>query len=99
MNAVVKYSLLRLGIFFLAFGALWVAGFNELVSLVLATVIAVLLSFLLLRRQRDDVVKYVQERSARRAEQRRTKVDRDSAYEDDIVDRADHPDDPDDNQR
>lgn len=55
MRPVAVYSALRLGLFLVAMLVLRVLGVGGLLSLVLALVLSMMLSFVILRRQRDAV--------------------------------------------
>jgi membrane protein implicated in regulation of membrane protease activity len=76
---VVRYSLLRLLIFFGVLAALWLLGLREpeeqILLLVLAAAISMLISFVVLKRFRDDYSRQINERLQQRAQakqQRRT---------------------------
>ncbi len=64
MRPVAVYSALRLGLFFLALMVLRVLGVGGLLSVVIALVLAMLLSFIVLRRQRDAVTRALMQRKA-----------------------------------
>ncbi|MFC5380828.1 DUF4229 domain-containing protein [Aquipuribacter nitratireducens] len=100
MRPVAVYSALRLGMFLVAFLALRLVGVGGLLSLVLALVISMLLSFVVLRRQRDAVTLAIMERRASRdageaqattgqRRRLRDRIDDDAAAEDAALDRAD----------
>jgi len=57
MRPVAVYSALRVGLFLVVVLALRVLGVSGVLSLVIAVVVAMLLSFLVLRRQRDAVTR------------------------------------------
>ncbi len=89
MRPVAVYSALRVGLFLAVLLVLRVLGVGGVLSLVLAVVLAMLLSFLVLRRQRDSVTRALmarqQARSAGPARRRRTLRERlaeDAAAED-----------------
>ncbi|WP_336922056.1 DUF4229 domain-containing protein [Aquipuribacter sp. SD81] len=110
MRPVAVYSALRLGMFLAVFLVLRLVGVGGILSLVVALVISMLLSFVVLRRQRDAVTLALigsQERrrqartdgpQARPARTRRTlsqRLDSDAAAEDALLDaREPRPDDP-----
>ncbi|MGJ7441001.1 DUF4229 domain-containing protein [Aquipuribacter sp. MA13-6] len=64
MRPVAVYSALRLGLFLAALLILRVLGVSGILSLVIALVLAMLLSFIVLRRQRDAVTRALMERKA-----------------------------------
>jgi uncharacterized protein (DUF58 family) len=97
MRPVAVYSALRLGMFLAVFLVLRLVGVGGLLSLVLALVISMLLSFVLLRAQRDEVTRALigsqerrkQARARRREEPRRTLSERiaaDAEAEDALLD-------------
>jgi hypothetical protein len=55
MNAAVKYTLGRIGLFLLVFLVLWPVDLNVLVKLMIALVFSAALAFFLLRRWRDEM--------------------------------------------
>jgi len=63
MRPVAVYSALRLGLFLSALLILRVLGIGGILSLVIALVISMLLSFVILRRQRDAVTLALMHRS------------------------------------
>ncbi|MFC3689936.1 DUF4229 domain-containing protein [Aquipuribacter hungaricus] len=62
MRPVAVYSALRVGLFLAVLLVLRVLGVGGVLSLVVAVVLAMLLSFLVLRRQRDAVTRALMER-------------------------------------
>jgi hypothetical protein len=84
---VIRYSVLRLLIFFGVLAALWLVGLRDrdeqVLLLVLAAAISMLISFFALRRFRDDYSQEINDRLTRRAEARRERAQvRDEAAED-----------------
>ena len=68
MRPVAVYSALRVGLFLVVVLVLRVLGVGGVLSLVVAVVVALLLSFVVLRRQRDAVTRVLMARDrARRA--------------------------------
>jgi hypothetical protein len=67
MSPAVKYTLGRLGLFLVAFVLLFPAPLNILVKAMVAFVASAALSFLLLRRWRDDMAEQLGSIAARRA--------------------------------
>ena len=68
MRPVAVYSALRVGLFLVVLLVVRVLGVGGVLSLVIAVVVALLLSFLVLRRQRDAVTRALMARDkARRA--------------------------------
>ncbi|WP_380166483.1 DUF4229 domain-containing protein [Jannaschia sp. R86511] len=78
MRPVAVYSALRLGLFLLALLLLRAAGVGGVLSLVIALVLAMLLSFLVLRRQRDAVTRALMARR-QQAQSARTATGGDAA--------------------
>lgn len=94
---LVVYSLLRLLLFGVALGVLWVAGVRGWLLVLLAAVVSLMLSYLTLRGPRDAASRYLVERSERRArsKDRFTRhIEDDAAVEDAAVDAADGTDTP-----
>lgn len=87
---VLIYSLLRLALFAVCALALALVGMGWLFALLLAAVLAALLSYVLLGAPRDRAARWLQERSAARGDRPRLPAGaaRDAAVEDDAVDRA-----------
>lgn len=80
---VVTFSLLRLGLLAVSLGVLWLVGLRSWLLVVVATVVALALSYLFLARQRDAAARYLAERSERRrAERAERAVGPDEAAED-----------------
>lgn len=71
---MVRYSLLRLMIFFGVLAALWLLGLRDrdeqLLLLVLSALISMAISFVVLKRFREDYSRQIAERLQRRAEGR-----------------------------
>ena len=67
MSAVVKYSLLRLALFGVCAAVLVLARVPLLLAVLFAAVASAALSYLLLGRQRDQVVAVIESRVAARA--------------------------------
>ncbi len=96
MTAVLKYTVLRLGLFVAALLVLFLLGARELVALVGAAVISLLLSYVLLRGPREAAARAVAERTRARlgeppaeGEQpaaRRPRLDDDAVAEDAALD-------------
>ena len=63
MRPVAVYSALRVGLFLVVLLLLRVAGVGGVLSLVIAVVVAMLLSFVVLRRQRDAVTRALMARA------------------------------------
>jgi hypothetical protein len=61
---VVRYTLLRLGLFAVVLAALFVAGARGVLLIGLTVVVSLALSYLLLRKQRDQVAEVIAERVA-----------------------------------
>ncbi|OLT54217.1 DUF4229 domain-containing protein [Cellulosimicrobium sp. CUA-896] len=94
---LVVYSVLRLLLFAVAVGALWLVGLRGWLLVLVAAAVALMLSYLTLRGPRDAASRYLAERAERRA---RTKerfsraIEDDAAAEDAAVDAADGSDAP-----
>lgn len=89
MRPVAVYSALRVGLFLVAMLTLRFLGVSGLLSVVIALVLAMLLSFLILRRQRDAVTRALMERRGTPRPRRRTISQRladDAAIEDAATD-------------
>ena len=67
MTPYLRYTALRLGVFALALVVLSWAGASSWLALVLAAVVSMLLSLVLLRRQREEMARDLQQRLDRRA--------------------------------
>lgn len=65
---MLRYVLGRFAIFAVLLGALWLVGLGGLTGAALALVLSVPISYLLLRRQRDEVTAALQRRSEAKAE-------------------------------
>lgn len=68
MREVAVYSVLRVGLFLLAFGGFYLAGAGMLLAALLAAIVSFALAFVLLRRQRDDVTRVIVRRRAARVD-------------------------------
>jgi hypothetical protein len=99
MRPVAVYSALRVGLFLAVLLVLRLLGVGGVLSLVIAVVLAMLLSFLVLRRQRDAVTRALMAReqvratdpSRRRRPTFRERLAEDAATEDAAVERAARP--------
>ena len=88
VRAFTKYTLARLGLFVAAFAVIWVICFswvewnapNVLLTMLVALAVSALLSFVLLRRLREQVA----EEMATRAERISAAIERSRSAEDDI---------------
>lgn len=95
MNPVVVYTLLRLTLFVLALSVLYFTGARGVLAIVLAAVVSLVLSYLLLGRQREAMA----ERIARRVQERKDfpigTATEDTEYEDAVDDelRREHGED------
>lgn len=69
--AILKYSVLRLALFVACLGLLYLAGVGGLLLPVLAAVISLALSYILLRRQRDQLAVAIDRRVHDRTTRRR----------------------------
>lgn len=88
MRPVLIYSVLRLGLFGLAFVGMLALGARGVLAALLAAIVSLGLSFVLLRTQRDQVALAVVERRARRGGRTGRVLDDDSAAEDAALDAA-----------
>ena len=97
-NSVLRYTVLRLLIFFGCLLVLWLVGLRgpdqQILLLLLAALSSVVLSYFLLRRERDDFSQRISDRLERRAEARATAVGEDEAAEDAEIGTADTSDPP-----
>jgi hypothetical protein len=83
--ALIKYSVLRLGLFVGSLIVLWAVGMRRsILMFVLAAAISLALSYLLLRKQRDEVALALQARVENRV-QRRSTIGRADADEEDAA--------------
>ena len=81
--ALLKYSVLRLALFVASLGLLSLVGFRGVLLAVLAAAISLVLSYILLRRQRDQVAVAIEHRVRERTANRRpSAAERDAAVED-----------------
>jgi hypothetical protein len=87
VNPVAKYTLLRLGLFVACLAALYAVGGNGWLVLVLAAVISLALSYVLLRRQREEMAEAIADRVQTRHSAPKGGPADDAAYED-AVDEA-----------
>lgn len=72
--ALLKYSVMRLAIFVFSLIVLYAVGVREsLLLLVLAAAVSIALSYLLLRKQRDEVTRAFSERTSRRLDETRAR--------------------------
>jgi threonine dehydrogenase-like Zn-dependent dehydrogenase len=79
---LLKYTVLRLALFVAAMGLLAVLGAGLIVVVVGAGVISLLLSYVLLRRPREDLTRLIAERTERRLAVHEKPVDADTLIED-----------------
>ena len=68
MRPIAVYSVLRIALFLAAFAGFWALGAGVLLAAMLAAVVSFALAFVLLRRQRDDVTRWIVDRRAARAD-------------------------------
>ena len=88
--ALIKYTVLRLAIFVASLVLLWAVGVRQsILMLVLAALISLALSYLLLRKQRDDLAVAISEHTRARIERHQTIGAADADVEDAAVDSAD----------
>jgi len=91
---VVVYSVLRLLLLAVALGALWLAGMRGWLLVLVAAVVALMLSYLTLNKPREAASRYLAARSEHRArtgERFSREIEDDAAVEDAAVDAADGP--------
>lgn len=88
MNPVAKYTLLRLGLFVAALAVLYALGGDGWLVLLLAAVISLGLSYLLLRRQREEMAEQIADRIQERHLRTSGGPKEDAAYEDAVVEEA-----------
>jgi hypothetical protein len=91
---VVVYSVLRLLLFVVALGALWLAGLRGWLLVLVAAAVALMLSYLTLNRPRSAASRYLAERAEHRArtgERFSREIEDDAAAEDAAVDAAEGP--------
>lgn len=87
MNPVLKYSVLRIGIFAVLLVIFWLLHMMSLLTIVVAAVLAFLISFLALRGARQNMITYLDERRRKKASAARTPHrDADENYEDSLLD-------------
>lgn len=90
MPTVVRYSAMRLLIFVLVFLLfIWLMG-NTIWALVYAALVSMVISFFLLRRQRNEVATKVDSAVSARLERRRNQVADQRTDEDDEDDESDY---------
>ncbi|MFI7587987.1 DUF4229 domain-containing protein [Spongisporangium articulatum] len=81
--ALLKFTVLRLGLFVASLGLLFVLGMRGLITFVLAAVISLVLSYILLRRQREELAQALEQRTHERLANRQAAgADADAAAED-----------------
>ncbi|MFE6234151.1 DUF4229 domain-containing protein [Cellulosimicrobium sp. NPDC057862] len=88
---VVVYSVLRLLLFAAALGVLWFAGLRGWLLVLVAAVVALMLSYLTLRRPREAASRYLAARAEHRArtgERFSREIEDDAAAEDAALDAA-----------
>jgi len=86
---VVVYSVLRLLLFAVALAALWFAGLRGWLLVLVAAAVALMLSYLTLRKPREAASRYLAERAEHRArtgERFSREIEDDAAAEDAAVD-------------
>ncbi|MFB8227182.1 DUF4229 domain-containing protein [Cellulosimicrobium sp. NPDC055967] len=86
---VVIYSVLRLLLFAAALGVLWFAGLRGWLLVLVAAVVALMLSYLTLRKPREAASRYLAERAEHRArtgERFSREIEDDAAAEDAALD-------------
>lgn len=94
MVPVVVYSVLRLLLFAVALGALWFAGMRGWLLVLVAAVVALMLSYLTLNRPREAAARYLASRAehkARTGERFSREIEDDAAAEDAALDATDGP--------
>lgn len=84
---VVTYSVLRLGVFVVALGGLWLAGLGGWLLVLVATVVAFALSYGFFGRQRDAAARWLAERRAGNRPRFSRAVTDDAAQEDAAAER------------
>jgi hypothetical protein len=97
---LLKYSVMRLALFVAAMGLLWLVQIKGLLNILLAALISLLLSYLLLRRPREELSQQIAEKVASRhlsgpSSSRGLGMDDDSETEDAELDRAENAANPD----
>jgi hypothetical protein len=88
---VVVYSVLRLLLFAVALAALWFAGLRGWLLVLVAAAVALMLSYLTLRKPREAASRYLAERAEHRArtgERFSREIEDDAAAEDAALDAA-----------
>jgi len=80
-----KYTVMRLGLFVVALAVLYLLGARGLLAVVLAVLVSAMLSFVLLRNQRDEVASQVSQRLQHRMDTR-TPPSQDEQVEDAAAD-------------
>lgn len=96
---LLKYTVLRLGLFVAMLGAFSFLGFGPVVALALAAVVSLLLSYVLLRGPRDALARAVADRAEQRAAGERRPpgvlgLDDDADTEDAVLDAGERRADP-----
>jgi len=82
-----SYTLIRLGIFAVALAILLLLRINPYLATVIAAIVGFCLSYLFLRRPREELAKGIAE--LRRSDERVVQHDRDNDYENEVLDRMD----------
>jgi hypothetical protein len=81
--ALLKYSVLRLALFVASLGLLYLLGVGGVLLLALAAAVSMALSYVLLRRQRDELALALEQRTHDRLATRQLRgADADAAAED-----------------
>jgi biopolymer transport protein ExbB/TolQ len=85
--ALIKYSVMRLAIFVVSLVVLWAVGVRQsLLMLVLAALVSLALSYLLLRKPREELAQALADRTRDRLERHATVGQSDADEEDAIID-------------
>jgi predicted membrane metal-binding protein len=85
--ALIKYSVMRLALFVASLVLLWAVGVRQsILMLVLAAAISLALSYVLLRRQRDDLARAIAERTQARLDRHPGFAQADADAEDAAID-------------
>jgi hypothetical protein len=100
--ALLKYSVMRLALFVALLALLVVLGMGRLWAIVLAALLSMMISYVLLRGQRDAVTREIEARVGSRAAARAASGDReatkpadvDAAHEDAVLDAAERASGP-----
>lgn len=94
MNPVLKYSVLRVGIFAAILAIFWALHIMSLLAILMAAVLAFLISFLALHGVRREMIDYLDNRRKTKTKSTKAK-DVDENYEDALFDDSDSSDGPD----